>query len=686
MKLTLQQQEAIDKIAKFLSSQNNVFILRGYAGTGKTTLIPSIIEEAKKNKKKVQTMAPTGRAAKILTDKLNNAGLQEEVTTIHRGIYKFVDIKSEEKDKDDRIGERLEYLFTLNLFGDWAAKDYLAIIDEASMVSAKMSSNEILKFGSGVLLDDLMQYVKTPHGGKIIFIGDSAQLPPVGDNNSVALDDSYFIEKGYLVESFQLTDVVRQNEESLIVKNATKIRNLLLEDKNSRNYLQFAIDNKSVVDLPIENVVSQYGQNQDGLSLDESVIITYTNSNAGKYNRAVRKKLYNGDCHICPGDILIVVANSYLMDCIVLNGEFAQVVSASDIVDSLTAPVYVPIGAKTEKKEITLTFRDVVLKLQDGKVISTKIIESLLENDYPSLTIEESKALFVNFCIRNPHLKQNSEEFKQKILQDPYYNAMRVKYGYAITGHKSQGGEWNNVIVDYSRRTGLDDDCLRWAYTATTRAKNILYGVNMPQVTPLSKMKIHNTTLVSKAPVGSVAYADMGKIDMLDSDASNARKAKFKSVQKALEQIDCSISFVQPLQYMDRYFIHTPQSEVVYDCRYNGAGVFTSFKPTNPNMYDERIIDALKSNEEACYDIIYQPKYEFLDLLHRRFSSICDELGIQITNIVNEEYAVNYHLITSGLFSYIKFYYDKSGFIKNVMPFSDKGREDDLMNKLIEKL
>ena len=280
MTLTKQQQQVLDSIKGFLNSNASVFILKGYAGTGKTTMISHIIKEVAKYDKMPILMAPTGRAARVLCSKT-----QEEANTIHRCIYELDTIETQE-DSDD-----IRYIFPLKDAED-TAQDRICIVDESSMIGTREVHNELFEFGTGSLLNDLLTFVAPHRGGKVIFVGDPMQLPPIGDNVSNALDEHFFMSNKIKVMVAELTDVIRQGEGSAILSNAMKVRALL--ESAQRNNLVFDRKEGEVIDIAGFNIPRQLLDLYPKPEIGQSVIITFSNRQARDYNYAVREILYPG--------------------------------------------------------------------------------------------------------------------------------------------------------------------------------------------------------------------------------------------------------------------------------------------------------------------------------------------------------------------------------------------------------
>jgi hypothetical protein len=673
MTLTSQQQQVLNSIKEFLNNDVSVFILKGYAGTGKTTMISYIIEEVEKHEKAPLLMAPTGRAARVLSSKT-----KREANTIHRCIYELDTIETKEGSDDIR------YIFPLKDVED-AAKDHICIVDESSMIGTREVQNELFEFGTGSLLNDLLTFVAPHRGGKVIFIGDPMQLPPVGDNVSNALDEQFFKDNKIKVVVGELTEVVRQNEDSAILGNAMKVRTLL--ESPQRNNLVFDRKENEVIDIEGYNMPKQLLNIYPKPEIGQSVIITFSNRQARDYNYIIREILYPGEKQIVIGDILQVVSNNYGLD--VMNGDFVKITDISGETEYQSAPVYVTVERKRVRQNITLAFRNVRIMLDDGREKTCKIIESMLDDADANLTFIQIQALYINFCMRHQGLKRNSQEFKELLKHDPYYNALRVKYGYAITGHKSQGGEWHTVFVDYTGRTGLTNDCLRWTYTVTTRASHILYGCNMPNVTPMSKLRVAPIIKASKPRDEYLSFTNVPETPYHSASAPNYLKAKYWAVSDELRNAGCAVKSVESKTYCEWYRIEDNQKQNhLVQCFYNKAGIFTRYMAGDCLEGVIPILSLIQVNMTPLCSFRYTPSSVVLKSLYNNVESICSDLDVKITNIVEHlpNYHVYYYLQGSGSYSCIQFFITKDGFISYAQPFSDMGSDDDVLKKVLEKL
>lgn len=671
MELTNQQNKVFEQIKAFLNSDASVFILRGYAGTGKTTMV-KVIADYIEQTRQLAMMAPTGRAARVLAMKTGHTA-----TTIHKAIYSKAHV---EPKKVKNIAES-EFKFVFSINNSENGGNIVAIVDEASMVCSRKIEHELFMFGTDNLMEDLLTFVRPNFGGKVIFVGDPAQLPPVGESVSNALRAEYFKEKGLKVIEAELTEVLRQKDDSVILKNAMMIRDLLKKDK--RNQLVFEEQKDDVETVPSEQFLDKYLNYRKESGKHDSVIICYSNKSANRYNRDIRKSLYGGDVPLQENDILLITQNNYRLDR--MNGEFVPVLSIGERIQQ-SAPVYAQIGGKKERIVITLNFIKVTVPNGDGYPMPCMLLEDLLTSDTATISIDENRALYINFCMRNPRLKQGTESFAEALLNDEYYNAIRAKYGYAVTGHKCQGGEWGKVFVDYTGRTGLDDDSLRWAYTATTRAQKTLYVTNLPHITPFSKFRIEPIQKCKNIAPECRILNEVPPTPFHNKNVDNGIRAKYHCIAKNMEYTPYRIISVQSRPYLEIYNIQTPDGVDRYDLFYKAGDIFQPAKAASPNQHTPLIEIMLNDEQGISYKYNYIPSDEshckLLDLIR----SACDTISVQITNVVEhaEDFSTTYYMRTSGTFSYIKVYVNSNGFITYAKPMSLKGKDDGELSEIIE--
>ena len=445
------QNQLISKLSDFIQSNNpdDLFLLRGYAGTGKTSVMSALVQVLNMFKIKSILLAPTGRAAKVLSHYSGESAL-----TIHRKIYR-------QKSLADGFGA-----FALNK----NLHNYtIFIVDEASMISNENGENSV--FGSGRLLDDLIEFVYTGNMCKLILIGDTAQLPPVKTNLSPALDTHELSGYGLNVIDVMLSDVVRQGLDSGILFNATHLRNVISEWNGNIKYPELTtakfpdIRFLSGVDL-IDEITTCY--DTDGLN--ETKIITRSNKRANIYNQGIRNKILWREDEIAAGDQLMVVRNNYFW---LKEYENIEFIANGDIVE-----INRIIGF-TER--YGLRFADVELVLPDYKVdvIEAKIVLDTLHTEGPALSQDENRKFFESVSEDYADIPDRRQRYA-KMEENPFFNALQVKFAYAVTCHKAQGGQWKNVFLDhgYFVEDMMQIDFLRWLYTGFTRAIDKLYLVN----------------------------------------------------------------------------------------------------------------------------------------------------------------------------------------------------------------
>lgn len=447
---TQSQQNAIDEISRFLydDNQQSLFLLKGYAGTGKTLLVSTLVQSVVQFRIKTELMAPTGRAAKVLS-----AYAKKPAYTIHKKIYR------QQSSSDGEGKFVLDYNKSSNT---------LFIVDEASMLSN--TSSDFSVFGSGRLLDDLIEYVYNGKNCRLMLVGDTAQLPPVGLMVSPALDTIVLEEYQLNVFSATLTDVVRQAEESGILYNATAIR-YHIKQKRINDF--FSIKLKPFSDIKriggdelIESISNCY----DKFGESETIVVTRSNKRANKFNEGIRSSILWRESELSKGDLLMIVKNNYYwtdaekkLD-FIANGDIANVQRVHRVEE-----IY---GFKFA--DVTLRFID-----YDDIEFDCKIFIDTLYIEAASFGHAENQRLFEAIQQDYMHITNKKNRWKE-IRENPYFNALQVKYSYAVTCHKAQGGQWDAVFIDhgYLTKEMMNIDLFRWFYTAFTRPKTMLYLVN----------------------------------------------------------------------------------------------------------------------------------------------------------------------------------------------------------------
>lgn len=465
--LTQSQQRAYDKIKQFVEHPHSrVFILKGYAGTGKTTLMKTVIEELNKANKPYKLLASTGRAAKILSNKTGT-----QASTVHSEIYQFGDLnqdldkltKEREQSEVDKTGQLL-LNFNLSFAEQTDGTQCVYIVDESSMISDKEDKNATQAiFGSGRLLRDLLDY---DNNGKFIFVGDYCQLPPITQKISPALSADYFNTAFHIAANeAELTDIVRQAEGNDIVLSAQRVRKMYFNPQPWK-WAKFpfkGFKNVHILNSQTE-MYSKYIQEIKTNGYNYSTILCYSNRQCNSLTSIIRPALGINDSRIAVHDLLLITQNNYISG--LMNGDLVEIVE---------------IGKRTMRAN--LTFIDVTVKeLFSKKTYSQFLIEEILYGNQTNLAQSDQKELLIDFYYRmkDKGIKQDSNAFKNNMLTDPYLNAIRAVYGYALTCHKAQGGEWQHVYLDIPRNLPSIEKpyVYQWIYTAITRASQELYVVD----------------------------------------------------------------------------------------------------------------------------------------------------------------------------------------------------------------
>ena len=444
---TAEQEHAIDVFSLFMSDRDDqvAMILRGSAGTGKTTLAGAIVRAMASLKQKMILLAPTGRAAKVFS---LNAG--HPAYTIHRRIY-----------RQKSAGDLSSFNLNANL-----NRDTLFMIDEASMIANQGYGESA--FGSGCLLDDLMQFVYSGQNCRMVLVGDKAQLPPVGEDESPALMGDVLRAYGMKVYECDLNQVLRQSEDSGILWNATQIRggDLVLPKIKFHGF-------PDIVNVPGDELIESLATSYSHAGMDETMVICRSNKRANIYNQGIRNTVLDREDELCRGDQLMIVKNNYYWTeqskeiPFIANGDIAVVQRVRNIHE-----LY---GFRFA--EVTMTLPD----YDDYELTATVILDSLT-TESPALSREQQEQLYNAVMEDYADVPQKVEHIK-KLKSDKYYNALQIKYAYAVTCHKAQGGQWAHVYVDQGYMTDdmLTPDYIHWLYTAFTRATERLFLVNWPK-------------------------------------------------------------------------------------------------------------------------------------------------------------------------------------------------------------
>ena len=677
------QEKVIQNLENFLESKDSVFILKGYAGTGKTTLIKGLIDALKVENKKFVLCAPTGRASKILRNKTGYGN------TIHSTIYDFDNLITINSENEDFAEHSFQFSFPIIKLQE----NTIIIVDEASMISSKESKYELFNFGTNILLNDLLTFAQLHNShNKMIIIGDPAQLPPVGDNNSWALEKSFFDDKKILAREVFLTQVMRQNN-NLILENAMSIRKCI-ENPNHKE-LKFQFDEDSCINFNNKNVVNKYCELFPYPDFENGIIINFSNAQNYWYNKEIREIYFPNTSKITVGDIVQIISNNYhKYKTEIYNGEFAKVLAVGETI-SQSAPVYVEVNGERKKKTITLLYRKVTLRLPDfDDDIEAYINDSLLESTARDLTIDEMKAVYINTVMRfkesHPHSKIKSEEFKNFLKSDDFYNAIRVKYGYSITGHKSQGGEWKSVFVDYFGRVSLRKDPLRWAYTVTTRASENLYAINFPEFGQFYKLKFSNIGNIAHLPNDAFNFDKVPTSPLHKNNEHKCKSWLFWNILSKIEDSEFNIDYIKSEEYLEKYTFRYFDELIIVHFHHKQSGFFEKdFEITsNKTSATERLETLLSKRNEVIFPFEYKATLPFLEGLYNIVSASCNDLDIRIFNISEniDKYYINYYFETSNKISYIQFFFNKNGEFSTAMPKTFGDINDEKLFNLIEKI
>ena len=452
-KPTFEQEKVLKILADFLFCRKteSLFLLKGYAGTGKTSLIGALVKTLDQLEQKCILLAPTGRAAKVFS---HYAG--HPAYTIHKKIYRQ---KSFSNEMDN---------YSMN---DNLHQHTLFIVDEASMIANEGLSGSM--FGTGRLLDDLIQYVYSGQGCRLMLIGDTAQLPPVGEEESPAL--SADVLRGYGLEVYEglLTEVVRQLHDSGILWNATELRRYITEE-DFFTLPPIKVEGfPDIKVIPGNELIEAISDSYDHVGMDETIVVCRSNKRANIYNKGIRNTILYREEELETGDLLMVAKNNYFWTegCkeidFIANGDIAVV-----------------RRVRREREMYGFRFADVLLRFPDynDMELEVKLLLDTLHTETPALPKEMNDKLFYSVMEDYADISVKRERMK-KMKADPHYNALQVKYAYAVTCHKAQGGQWKRVFLDqgYMTEDMLSPDYFRWLYTAFTRATETLYLVNWPK-------------------------------------------------------------------------------------------------------------------------------------------------------------------------------------------------------------
>ena len=691
------QSALVDRLGEFLDGDaQSVFLLKGYAGTGKTFITKGLTEYFRAIGRNYILAAPTGKASKVIASKTKS-----EAYTIHKTIYSFDDI-AEYRDGDEEETETFKFYAQLRVNN--LSADTVYIIDEASMISDVYQEAEFFRFGTGFLLRDFLKFVNLDHNDhskKVIFIGDNAQLPPVGMNFSPALDEDYLLcEHHVRSTSFELTQVVRQKSESGVIANAIPLRQSLQDSVFNRLSIDFGYPD--IEEVTHKDLMTRYLGSCGHKINGESIVIAHSNSDVADYNRRIREHFFPGHAQLIAGDKVMAVSNSDAYGLFISNGDFGLVrkVLGEPELRTVTLKRKAPDTGRVEETQVPLTFRDVEIGFKDLDGLShffrAKILEDLLYNKETNLSSDQNKALYLDFCIRNSDLPRKSVEFKHALKSDPYFNALRLKFGYAITCHKAQGSEWNHVFVKCkSHMSQLTSDYFRWFYTAITRTAGHLYLLDPPKLTPWS-----DSVLVSNPGLGIVAAPGVSKsvptiaptpsTGAAQSSAPDPQGvegafgipnsatflwALLGAVRKRIELTAIEIDSIQHHQYQEAYVFKRGVELARVNIGYSGRCKVTHVVAPLLTELSSELINLLMPLKGVPLDsgasgAVGDTSFSepFLNEFHQRVTELCVEAGIVIHTVKEQQWSLRYTFTRGGEVAVYDVWYNGRGQIGKCAP------------------
>jgi hypothetical protein len=678
--LTNEQTSLIKELNAFmLDKSTQVFLLKGYAGTGKTFITKGLTEYLTSIGREFILAAPTGKAAKVIKEKT-----LQDAYTIHKTIYSYDNLK-EYKIKNEDGSETFKFYF--ELAENYNSNNTIYIIDEASMISNIKQEGEFFRFGSGFLLQDLLKFINLDHNDhnkKIILIGDNAQLPPIGINYSPALDIKYLQkEYGLNISDFELTEVVRQQESSGILSNSILIRNSIKD--NIFNEIQFNLESHDIHHVDHENLMKQYLQSCDNKINGKSIIIASTNNTVDSFNRQIRTHFFPNNSLICSGDKVMSTSNNNTFGIFVYNGDFGLIRKVYE--DTIKREIFLKHKVYGEDKlttlKIPLWFKKVEVGFKDendkAKFFECYILENILYRnivykdfthllDYKQVDIDsiETKALYVDFVNRANQrgLKSGTEEFKQALKSDQYFNCLKVKFGYAITCHKAQGSEWDNVFVDCkTHEQFLSKNYFRWIYTAITRTKKNLYLINEPNIEITDSINFENIHM---------EHIEDTFVTSQNQDENNFKNNPFNIEDKFLQELykkivgivninNIKILDLQHNQNQEQYTFESNNEHSRVIMYYNAQDIVTSINSIETNNLSnllKAILEPLKNHiitVEKHTDFIFDEKFleDFYLTLKEKLNN-----DIIIANIEHLNYMERYSFSRNEEIAIIDFTYN----------------------------
>ena len=679
MPLSPAQTAALNAFHDFLSQpEEPVFLLRGYAGTGKTYLLKALLTELATRECNAVMMAPTGRAARVMARQTKS-----EATTIHRAIYDFTKLQPLETGKADADKS---FKFFFGLARNQAPHGTVFVVDEASMVADAFNESEFFRLGSGHLLRDLLAYVQPTltNGYKLLLVGDRAQLPPVGDRDSWALDPAWLSQHlGRPISGeVELTDVMRQQAGSGILANATAVREALRRQHFAGLQLTPSPDVRQLTSGELLPAYLQAGGRPE--DVNQAIIVTYSNNLARKYNEQVRAHFFAGQAEVQVGDRLILTQNNYLDPFApIYNGEFAAV--------RRVGPAYtrrVRINVNKTPVVVPLTWRPVALAFTSPNG-ETYEVERLLLDDFltspdNALRSEQVKALYVDAVMRwrqrGPGFTERHPEFDKFLKADGHFHGLRAKYGYAVTCHKAQGGTWHTAFVDFAGHTGqAHAHYFRWVYTAITRASHQLFLLNEGSFTPWERMRVFDPAAQPARADGVALFPEVlraqteqfDELDLLEARLNMRSQAlplvqQFRRVAALLAELDVEIEHVESVQNAQRYHLRRGDERGQILVYYKKEVPLSSVQPTG-SVTPLTQAAVAKLREPLPDTIAVVPAHFGAEVLpslasfYEQFAEPAAAVGISILCIQSKPYLERYQVQDDTGRAVLLLDYDKKG-------------------------
>ena len=656
--LTEDQERCISALEAFLADDcQRVFLLKGYAGTGKTFLAAGLTEFLLTQGRVFSLAAPTGRAAKVIASKTG-----QSARTIHSLIYDYSNMTEHAEDE----GESATFQMIAKVAQNDEPINAIYIVDESSLISDVYAESEFFRSGSGYLLQDLIAHVGSTRSGnvrKIIFIGDPAQLPPVGMSSSPALDNDYLRQTfGLEATDYELTEIVRQKADSAVLQNVMPLRESLANGRFSSLSFTFADD---VIRLDSDHVTQLYIRIREGRGPQAPIIVTHSNAEAAEFNRAIRARLFPGQDFVAAGDAVIVAANGFCATHYIANGEILRIEFVEPVLERRSVQLRQKIGDTkiSETLDVALDFRDVTVAIPqpegDDLILSTKILDDFLHGNDASLDPVKQRALYLDFLKRNNHLdrKKERDEFLLALRSDPYFNALRLRFGYAITCHKAQGGEWSHVIASCAtRRNPRSADYFRWLYTAMTRTSSKLYLVGPPKIHPEppdlgDDWNTPSSAARSAAEPGALT-PDAGKNNDEPprlSPQGACRQWLEAEVRNRLSGTDIEIEDIAHHPYREAYLFKFGAESARIDISYKGNWTISGAICPRPSAFSEDVLERLapiigQKPGALRPGLVAEPSRAFLKNFHKRFVSALTSRSVSVTALWEQDWSQRYTL------------------------------------------